>query len=403
MLEKISTKNLRVGMYIDKLDVSWVNHPFWKSSFKVESKKELDTINKSSVKFAWIDTKKGLSVSDNGINKSDSKTVCSDVKIHEIKPKKVQKASLVDEMNVARKVLDSAKEATQSMFNEVRMGASVNTDEVAPLVDNIYHSVSRNSSALLCLTQIKSKDDYTYLHSVAVCALMIALGKQIDYQGNFHKLGMSGLLHDIGKMSIPESVLNKEGKLTEKEFDIIKSHPREGFKILKEAKDNICDTARDVCLHHHERIDGKGYPDGLTAKEISLEAKMGAICDVYDAITSDRCYKKGWEPAESLKKMASWKKGHFDDQLFRGFVKSVGIYPSGTLVKLRSSRLAIVMEQSEKTLLLPKIKIFYSCSNKAQIPIKIVELTSSGEMIESIEKPKSWGFSRKFIIDLIST
>ncbi|PCI67739.1 MAG: phosphodiesterase [Gammaproteobacteria bacterium] len=403
MIKKISTNDLRVGMYIEKLDVSWVNHPFWKSSFKIESKKELKTIHASAIKFAWIDIKKGINIPEQpAINLNVSDTGSIDKPISK-ETQNFPKSSIEDEMKTAKIVLDSAKQATQAMFNEVRMGVSVNTEDVAPLVTNIFESVSRNSSALLCLTQIKNKDDYTYLHSVAVCALMIALGKQIDYQGSFHKLGMAGLLHDIGKMAIPEDVLNKEGKLTKEEFDIVKNHPRRGYELLKEAKTDICDTARDVCLHHHERVDGKGYPDGLTGKEISLEAKMGAICDVYDAITSDRCYKKGWDPAESLKKMASWKKGHFDDQLFRAFIKSVGIYPSGTLVKLRSSRLAIVIEQSDKTLLEPIIKIFYSCSNRAQIPIKIIDLTSSGEMVESIESPKKWGFTRKFIIDLIST
>jgi len=403
MLKKISTDDLRVGMYIEKLDVSWVNHPFWKSSFKINTTKELKTIRASAIKFAWVDVKKGIKIPDQPATRLKVSETCSIDKPISKEAQDFPKSSIDDEMRKAKKVLDGAKKATQAMFNEVRMGASVNTEDVAPLVTKIFESVSRNSSALLCLTQIKNKDDYTYLHSVAVCALMIALGKQIDYQGSFHKLGMAGLLHDIGKMAIPEDVLNKEGKLTKEEFDIIKNHPRRGYELLKEAKGDFCDTARDVCLHHHERVDGKGYPDGLKADEISLEAKMGAICDVYDAITSDRCYKKGWEPAESLKKMASWKKGHFDDRLFRAFIKSVGIYPSGTLVKLRSSRLAIVIEQSDKTLLEPKIKIFYSCSNKAQIPIKIVDLTSSGEMIESIESPKKWGFARQFIIDLIST
>jgi HD-GYP domain-containing protein (c-di-GMP phosphodiesterase class II) len=289
------------------------------------------------------------------------------------------------------------------MFKEVRMGRSIDIKDVSPLVDEIYESVSRNSSALLCLTQIKNKDNYTYMHSVAVCALMISLGKQINYQGDFHQLGLAGLLHDVGKMAIPEDVLNKEGKLSEDEFNIVKNHPRGGFELLKESDEDICDIALDVCLHHHERIDGKGYPDGLIAEEISLEAKMGAICDVYDAITSDRCYKKGWDPAESLKKMASWKKGHFDDSLFRAFVKTVGIYPSGTLLKLRSSRLAVVTEQSDKSLLAPKIKIFYSSTSKSIIPLKIVDLNSSSEMIEGIERPRDWGFTRQFIIDLIST
>jgi len=399
MLKKISTTELCVGMYVEKLNVSWVNHPFWKSSFKIESLKDLQKIKTSKVIFAWIDDSKGVDIP----LKKISDTPASMRPIVNKKVKKKINSTLVEEMETAKLVLKQAKSATQLMFKEIRMGRSIDIKDVAPLVDEIYESVSRNSSALLCLTQIKNKDNYTYMHSVAVCALMISLGKQINYQGDFHQLGLAGLLHDVGKMAIPEDVLNKEGKLSEDEFNIVKNHPRGGFELLKESDEDICDIALDVCLHHHERIDGKGYPDGLIAEEISLEAKMGAICDVYDAITSDRCYKKGWDPAESLKKMASWKKGHFDDSLFRAFVKTVGIYPSGTLLKLRSSRLAVVTEQSDKSLLAPKIKIFYSSTSKSVIPLKIVDLNSSGEMIEGIERPRDWGFTRQFIIDLIST
>jgi HD-GYP domain-containing protein (c-di-GMP phosphodiesterase class II) len=399
MLKKISTTELCVGMYVEKLNVSWVNHPFWKSSFKIESLKDLQKIKTSKVIFAWIDDSKGVDIP----LKKNSDTPASMKPIVKKKVKKKINPTLVEEMETAKLVLNQAKSATQLMFKEVRMGRSIDIKDVSPLVDEIYESVSRNSSALLCLTQIKNKDNYTYMHSVAVCALMISLGKQINYQGDFHQLGLAGLLHDVGKMAIPEDVLNKEGKLSEDEFNIVKNHPRGGFELLKESDEDICDIALDVCLHHHERIDGKGYPDGLIAEEISLEAKMGAICDVYDAITSDRCYKKGWDPAESLKKMASWKKGHFDDSLFRAFVKTVGIYPSGTLLKLRSSRLAVVTEQSDKSLLAPKIKIFYSSTSKSIIPLKIVDLNSSSEMIEGIERPRDWGFTRQFIIDLIST
>ena len=282
------------------------------------------------------------------------------------------------------------------------MGNSINTADVAPLVDEISDSVARNPSAMLSITRIKNKDEYTYLHSVAVCALMIALGKQLNYTGDFHALGMAGLLHDVGKMAIPDEIINKPGKLTDEEFKLIQSHPKRGWDILKATDENITDIALEVCLHHHEKMDGSGYPDKLAGNEISLEARMGAVCDVYDAVTSDRSYKKGWDPSESIRKMARWK-GHFDDDIFKAFVKVVGIYPTGTLIKLKSKRLGIVTDQSDETLLKPKIKIFYSCTSKAPIPPKIIKLGDSGEAIESIEKPEDWGFNLQQIMDIISS
>ena len=312
-----------------------------------------------------------------------------------------KKVALEEELEVAKETLAKAKQATIEMFEEARMGNSISVEDVEPLVNEISQSVMRNSSAMLSITRIKTLDDYTYLHSVAVCALMIALGKQLNYQGDIHALGMAGLLHDVGKTAIPENILNKPGKLTDGEFEIVKGHPFRGWQILKESS-GVDEVALDVCLHHHERVDGNGYPDKISGDELSLVARMGAVCDVYDAITSERCYKNGWDPADALKKMTSWKGGHFDDHVFNAFVKTIGIYPTGTLIKLKSGRLGIVTEQSDKTLLKPKIKIFYSSTSRSHIPQKHVDLARSQEVIHSIEEPGNWGFDRQQILDILS-
>ena len=395
MRKKIKVDYLRPGMFIDKLDGSWLKHPFWKTSFILENPRDLKTIKDSGISHVWIDTSRGDDVEPE--RKPDIEIITPNDK----KPATTNTLSpLNEELEVARQTLAKARKVTIEMFQEARMGNSIKIEEAGPLVEEISQSVTRNPAAMISITRMKTMDDYTYLHSVAVCALMIALGKQLNYEGDLHSLGMAGLLHDLGKMAIPEDILNKPGKLTDEEFKIIQSHPLSGWEILKESN-GVDDIALDVCLHHHERIDGKGYPDKLSGNDISLVARMGAVCDVYDAITSDRCYKKGWEPAEALKMMASWKEGHFDNNVFNAFVKTVGIYPTGSLVKLHSGRLGIVIEQSEKTLLKPKIKTFYSCTAKAPIPQKIVDLTRSQETIESIEEPETWGFNQQRIIDLL--
>jgi putative nucleotidyltransferase with HDIG domain len=275
------------------------------------------------------------------------------------------------------------------------MGKALELEEISTLVDDISLSITRNPEAFLSLSRLKNKDNYTYLHSVAVCALMIALGKQMGLeQAVLKDLGMAGLLHDIGKMMIPDDVLNKPGKLTDEEFNTVKNHPRRGWEILKDSA-GVCEMAVDVCLHHHERIDGQGYPDKLSGEEISLFARMGAVCDVYDAITSVRCYKSGWEPAEALRKMAEWQEGHFDKRVFQAFVKTIGIYPSGTLVKLKSTRLAVVIQQSEKNLLTPIVKVFYSTSKHTQLMPELVDLSNSIDSILHAEDPKKWEFDLK--------
>jgi len=274
------------------------------------------------------------------------------------------------------------------------MGKAIDHEAAGELVEEISSSVMRNPGALISLARLKTADDYTYMHSVAVCALMVALSRQLGLDTKqTREAGMAGLLHDLGKAVMPMEVLNKPGKLTDEEFAIIKTHPEEGYKLLL-GNTHADEIALDVVLHHHEKTDGSGYPKGFKDSEISLFAKMGAVCDVYDAITSNRPYKAGWDPAESIRKMTEWSKGHFDGPVFQAFVKSIGIYPIGSLVKLKSGRLGIVIEQAEKSLLTPRVKVFFSTKSNARILPEIIDLSHSGcpEKISTREDPAKWNF-----------
>ncbi len=267
------------------------------------------------------------------------------------------------------------------------MGRAIDTAATQRLVEEISDSVTRNPGALISLARIKTADDYTYLHSVAVCALMVALARQMGLsEEDTRAAGHAGLLHDLGKALMPMDVLNKPGKLTDEEFAIVKQHPVEGHRLLLEAK-GTHEVTLDVCLHHHEKMDGSGYPDHLPAEQISRFARMGAVCDVYDAITSNRPYKAGWDPAESLRRMAEWTQGHFDPAIFQSFVKSLGIYPIGSLVRLASGRLAIVVEQSARSLLAPRVKVFFSTRSNARLPPEIVDLSRPGST-EKIDRAR---------------
>ena len=395
MRKKVGVHDLRLGMHIDELCGSWMDHSFWKTSFTLEDSNDLTVLQKSTMHEVWIDTAKGLDVA----------VQVKDVSVEEIaeqaesillqavtpSPKAEERVSLEQELAHAKKLQSKAKYAVMSMFAEVRMGKALPIGEMSSLVDEINQSVSRNPGALLSLAKLKNKDDYTYLHCVAVCALMIALGKQMGIDGPMLKsLGMAGLLHDVGKMAIPDEVLNKPGRLTEQEFDVMKSHSVRGWEILK-ASFGVDDIALDVCLHHHERMDGTGYPDQLSSDALSLHARMGAVCDVYDAITSNRCYKAGWAPADALRKMAEWQAGHFDATVFKAFVKTVGIYPVGTLLKLKSGRLAVVTDQSNQSLLKPIVKVFFSSRSNAPIVMELVDMSRSQDNIESVEDAAKWG------------
>jgi HD-GYP domain-containing protein (c-di-GMP phosphodiesterase class II) len=399
MRKKIHVKDVKLGMYLDEVCGSWMEHPFWKKSFKLADPKDINTLQTCGIQEIWIDTDKGLDIDASATGKSEDEAkqhIDEELKQVASKTSKTfSKSSIQEELVKARAIHNKASTAVTSMFQEARMGKAIQLEEVGALVDDINQSITRNPEAFLSLSRLKNKDNYTYLHSVAVCALMIALGKQMGMEEHLIKdLGMAGLLHDVGKMMIPDEVLNKPGKLTDDEFITVQNHPMRGWEILKGSA-GVCDMALDVCLHHHEKMNGKGYPDKLAGEQISLFARMGAVCDVYDAITSVRCYKSGWEPAEAIRKMAEWQEGHFDIKVFHAFVKTIGIYPSGTLVKLKSTRLAVVIEQSSSSLITPIVKIFFSTKSNSPVIPEIVDLSTTSDSIVSAEDPINWGFDMK--------
>jgi HD-GYP domain-containing protein (c-di-GMP phosphodiesterase class II) len=399
MLKKIKVDQLTVGMHLKEFCGSWMEHPFWRTSFVITDPKDIAAVLASSIKEVWIDTSKGLDAfgSAPGVSEAESEAFVDQQlnEVAEVPTRELGPVSIGAELERAAKICFTSKQAVISMFQEARMGNAVDMGGAQQLVEEISDSVARNPGALISLARLKTVDDYTYMHSVAVCAMMVGLAKQLGLdEAQTRSAGMAGLMHDLGKALMPMEILNKPGKLTPDEFNIIKTHPSEGYRLLL-AGDKVDAMVLDVCLHHHEKTDGSGYPKGLKADEISLFAKMGAVCDVYDAITSNRPYKSGWDPAESLRKMAEWANGHFDAMVFQAFVKSLGIYPIGSLVKLTSGRLGVVVEQTGKSLTTPSVKVFFSTKSNVRIPPEVIDLSAPGmtEKIVSREDPAKWRFA----------
>lgn len=383
-LKKINVADLRLGMYLHGFDETWMKNPFWKSKFLLREYADLQAAWTSGIDTCWIDLSKGRDV------------------IVRVKEESVELPELEEttditafdgELERAALLCRSARAATISMFNEVRLGNAIDVEACLPLVAEIAASVLRNPGALISLARLKTSDDYTYMHSVAVCALMVSLGRTLglDEEG-CREAGVAGLLHDIGKALTPSEILNKPGSLSDEEFSIIKRHTVLGHAFLSKDS-NIPAAAGEVCLHHHERIDGGGYPEGVSGGKLSLLARMGAVCDVYDAITSNRPYKDGWDPAESLARMVSWK-GHFDPNVLSAFVKSLGIYPTGALVKLSSGRLAVVVEQTKVSLTKPIVRVFFLEDPPGPIEVELLDLSDPAvkDSIVGRESKERWNF-----------
>jgi HD-GYP domain-containing protein (c-di-GMP phosphodiesterase class II) len=402
MLKRIRVQQLTLGMHLKDFCGSWMEHPFWRSGFVITDPDDLAAIRASSITEVWIDSARGLDLAADqptvAVADSDAQ-VDAELACVASSKRQVRHVPSAVEFARAAKIVIKSREAVTAMFEEARMGRAIDGTGAQRLVEEISDSVSRNPGALISIARLKTADNYTYMHSVAVCALMVALARQLakDYQldePQIRSAGLAGLLHDLGKATIPLAVLNKPGKLTDAEFRLMKSHPEGGYRMLLQGS-GVDAIALDVVLHHHEKTDGSGYPKRLQGDDISLFAKMGAVCDVYDAITSDRPYKKGWCPAESLRRMTEWTTGHFEPRVFQAFVKSIGIYPIGTLLRLNDGRLGVVTEQGGKSLLQPQLKLFYSTRAKAHILPSMIDLGRPGcpYQIVAVEDPAKWRFT----------
>jgi len=381
MLKKIAVSDLRMGMHLHKLEGAWIAHPFWKTRFVIDSSSDLQRLHDCGLAECWIDNALGLDVATvvaiTAITAITAVTPATPVLTassaapqlpagRPIADRPMADRPMADELKQAAAICQRGRQAVTAMFNEARMGRTLDPSSCLPLVEEIAGSVMRNPGALLSLARLKTRDDYSYMHSVAVCALMVALARQIGLEeAACREAGMAGMMHDIGKALMPLAVLNKPGSLSEAEFAVMRTHPQEGHDLFKDGQ-AVSAATLDVVLHHHERMDGTGYPHRLPGDQISQLARMGAICDVYDAITSNRPYKSGWDPAQSIARMASWK-GHFDPVLFAAFVQSLGIYPTGSLVKLASGKLAVVVEQNAGNLVSPVVMVFFSTKSQMHI------------------------------------
>ena len=385
-------------MFVRELCGSWMEHPFWRTRFVLTDPRDIERLRNSSVRELWIDCSQGLDVASPEVGVATVE--CVEREAAETLSPVMQSAApagrveLIEELSAARRIVAEARPQIISMFNEARLGNAIDVGQARELVERIRGSIQRSPVAVLSVARLKRADEYTFMHSVAVSGLMIALARQLGLSdAEVAEAGAAGLLHDLGKAKVPDSILNKPAALTDSEFATMRQHPEIGFQMLADDR-QAGESVLDVVLHHHEKMDGSGYPQRLPAERISRLARMGAICDVYDAITSNRPYKAGWDPAEAVRKMAEWAGGHFDPVLFQAFVKTVGIYPVGSLVRMASDQLGVVVGQSGGSLLTPRVKVFFSLSKQLRIAPRVVDLGAPGghDRIVGREDPAQWQF-----------
>lgn len=398
-IKLIKIDDLRPGMYIQDVNCSWMDHPFVANHFLVKDARRISEIKALGVRELYIDTKKGNDVAGEAKSQDDIRRDV-DVRMEEIAQElqaEPQRVGLAQEVERAHALHNEANRIVRNLIQDVRLGKQVELEQVEPVVEKIITSVFRNQDALLPLVRLKDHDDYTFQHSVSVSALLVSFARGLKLERPIIKeIAIGGLLHDVGKAKLPDDILNKPAKLTEAEFAKMKSHVVQSILILQNTP-GISQIALDVAGQHHERFDGTGYPNKLKGELISLYGRMGAIVDVYDAITSDRCYHKGMAPTAALGRLLEWSKYHFDPELVRAYVKCVGIYPTGSLVRLESGRLGVVIEQREEKMMQPCVRVIFHLKSNRYIPPEIIDLTASSckDKISGHEEFETWNIDPK--------
>ena len=395
MIKKIDVIDLKPQMYIHDMNCPWIDHPFLRNRFLLDSEEDIEKIAAYGIRQVYIDTRLGLDKPDLPCIDEIHQQMDSRIQSlgQTLKREKPVLVSVENERAHAKRVCREASQIVQNVLLDSRMGKQVELEQVEPLVSRITDSIFRNPDAMVSLLRIKQVDNYTFQHSVAVGTLMISFCRSLDIdRDTIEQVGLGGLMHDIGKMQVPSHILNKPGKLDETEFEIMKSHVRKGCLLLEKTP-GISSIAVNVAAEHHEWYDGSGYPEGLKGHEISLYGQMASVVDVYDALTSTRVYRVGMEPTEVLRKLLEWSDQHFNVNLVHHFIRSIGIYPVGTLVRLESGNLGVVVEQHHENLLHPKVRLVFKTQSRSYISPRDLDLSQPGchDRIASYEVPVRWG------------
>ncbi|MBD1581530.1 HD-GYP domain-containing protein [Pseudoalteromonas sp. S16_S37] len=402
----IDINELKPGMFVVGV-TKQTGHVKVKNQGWVKTQGGIDNLLKAGVMAVEIDPDKTLNTS--GKKQSDSaekpaQQAPSQSKVAHREEKKQpatkkhdpfhKSTSIENELDKANALYQQAKALQQKTFDDLKNGKQLDLTPFQDTASGLIDSVFRNQDALACIAQIKDKDAYLLEHSINVAILIGIFAKHLAFERELiEQITTGALLHDIGKIQVPDEILNKPGTLTDEEYELMKQHARFSYDIVANA--NLGDIAIEIAGFHHERLDGSGYPYGKKADELSLFVRMIAIVDSYDAITADRVYKSSKTPVATFKVLREHVPHHYDETLLNAFIHCMGVYPVGTLVKLKSQRVGVISQSNPQTPLQPVVKVFYHAKHMHYTEVKDVDLSSkrSDDEIEAAIKPEEFSLN----------
>jgi len=365
MIEEIKISELRIGHYVVDITKQQGNYNLNKSGHIKNSNVIQNLI------FKGVES----------LNIDKSKTITSTTKTSSSSETK-DKASVIVEIDRAKELFNESKELQRKLFADALHGQELSLDPVIAVTNKTIDAIFENSEALACVINIRKKDEYLLEHSVSVSILITIFARFLKLERNIvEQLSLGAFLHDVGKIMVPEAILNKPGKLTDEEFTVMKTHVNHSIDIIEQTP-SISKISLEVAALHHEKLDGNGYPFNLEAEDISKYGRIIAICDIFDALSAHRCYKQGFSHIKAfsiLRKLA--QSNHLDQHLVDLFIKCMGVYPVGSLVELSSNKLAIVEAKNEDDPTNPKVRSFYSADKNCYENAEYIDLSQQEEFI----------------------
>jgi len=394
MIKKIKVEQLEPGVFVHDFNCDWRTNNLVASQMMIRDRKIISILQEWGIREVYIDTDRGKDIEEarpeievrHQTEKALKGLVAS-------KSTYVRTIPLREEIAIARNIKKQAVSVIEKAMDHVRQGDSLEPEGAYDLVNEMHQSVTRNRDALILLTRIRKKDEYTLMHSISVAAYILNYCNvnKLPHEQTMG-LAIGALFHDIGKTKTPLAILNKPGKLSDEEFVEMKKHSEYSAEILRQVKD-LPSEALDMGLHHHERYDGNGYPHGLKGDEIQFGTQLAAIADVFDAITSDRVYRNGISKVEGLRKLYEWSEHHFEKELTYDFIRSIGVYPIGTCVRLESGRIGVVVGSTEN-IVQPVVKVFFDDRKKIALFDQELDLSRSNDRVVGYEEQTKWDINK---------
>jgi len=378
---KVYVEDLQVGMYVSNLDRPWLETPCLLQGFTLEGAEDIHRIQQYC-KFVYVDSKKSRALGSPGLfqaNEPARKT-----------PSQIfagRKLTQYRDAQTWEKEFPRANEAVQrlsggidTLFGRLERGEALDVEGIRASVDPMIDSVVRNPDACIWLARLKQQDQYTYQHSLGASIWAVALGRQLGLsKRDLRSLAVGGLLFDVGKLSVEPELLSATRPLSEEEFRKVKNHVALGVEMVRESGKLPSDVI-DMIAYHHERHDGSGYPNGLKGEEIPVFARIAAIVDCYDAITSHRSYARAVPPSQAIKMLYDWKGVDFQAELVEAFIQAIGIYPAGSLVELSTGEVAVVIAEYRSRRLRPKVMVLLGADKSPLGQVKTIDLLAQSEL-----------------------